>query len=83
MSAGHFLRAALGEDVLKEKNVNKLVAEVGFFIIAAYAAYAESTKQPERRKHTTATRAAAVQAGQLYFVNLVRSTAAYAGEVRF
>ena len=50
VSAGHFLRAALGEDVLKEKNVNKLVAEVGFFILAAYAAYAESTKQPERRK---------------------------------
>ena len=35
------------------------------------------------QKTTTATRAAAVQAGQLYFVNLVCSAAAYGGEVRF
>ena len=53
---GAFLRAALGEVLLKEKNVNKLVAEVGFFTLAAYAAYAVATKEPERTKTSTTTR---------------------------
>ena len=43
-------------------------------------------KAAEEKKTTTATRVAAVQnkqAGQLYFVNVVCSAAAYGGEVRF
>ena len=83
MSAGRFLRAALGEDVFEEEKREKLGSRGRLLHPRSLRGV---YKAAGAKKTTTATRVAAVQnkqAGQLYFVNLVCSAAAYVGEVRF